>query len=162
MGIFGKALFDYHSGEENAEITVLSPDFEPDIIPVKYLLRDYSTMPDIEQLALKKCQGKILDIGACAGAHSAFLQQHGHEVVALEQDQICCQYLKSVRNIKNVIEANFLTWTSTEKFDTLLLLMNGSGFAGTIDNIEGFIEHCGTYLEDGGQILMDSTDVVYL
>jgi len=162
MGIFGKALLDYQNGNTNAEIIVHSPDFEPDSIPVEHLLRPYDAMPDVEQLALQKCVGSVLDVGACAGAHSHFLQQQGFDVTALEIDEDCCTYLRAFRGIKNVHCGDFLNYTTSTKYDTLLLLMNGSGFAGTIDNFESFIAHCETFLNPGGQILMDSSDLVYL
>ena len=162
MGIFGKAILDYQNGNKNAEIIVHSPDFEPDVIPVEHLLRNYEQMPDVEQLALKKCTGTVLDVGACAGAHSYFLQQQGLDVTALEIDEDCCTYLSTFRGIKKVQCQNFLEFKTSYKYDTLLLLMNGSGFSGTAENFESFIAHCETFLKPDGQILMDSSDLVYL
>jgi hypothetical protein len=50
----------------------------------------------------------------------------------------------------------------TEKFDTILMLMNGTGIVGTLDNMPAFFERIGQLLADGGQVLVDSSDLIYL
>ena len=47
---FGAAIRDYaNTGNNTLEIEVFQEDFEPDIIPVKHLFRDYKNMPKIEK-----------------------------------------------------------------------------------------------------------------
>ena len=47
--------------------------FDDDEIPVKDLFREYSDMPELEQLALNEASGRILDVGAGSGCHSVAL-----------------------------------------------------------------------------------------
>lgn len=48
-----------------------------------------------------------------------------------------------------------------ERFDTIILLMNGIGIAGTLDKLPAFIDHLMSLLKPGGKLLFDSTDVSY-
>jgi hypothetical protein len=49
-----------------------------------------------------------------------------------------------------------------EKFDTILLLMNGAGMCGRLKNIPNFLLKLKSLLNSGGQILMDSSDIIYM
>src|SRR5699024_583588 len=51
---------------------------------------------------------------------------------------------------------------STGKYDTILLLMNGIGLAGTFHRIPKLLRHLKTLLTKNGQIICDSTDIRYL
>jgi hypothetical protein len=51
---------------------------------------------------------------------------------------------------------------SGETYDTILLLMNGIGIAGTKNKLPDFLKHLKTLLNPGGQILCDSSDVAFL
>ena len=49
-----------------------------------------------------------------------------------------------------------------ERFDTILMLMNGSGIIGKLGRIGNFFQHMKLLLNPGGCILMDSSDLKYL
>lgn len=156
----GRAVFDYHFNSINQPIVVHSEDFDDDVIDTAYLFRTYKQMPALEKKALTLCKGSVLDVGAGAGAHSVYLQEKGFEVTALENSALCCEVLKN-RNIRNVIQENIFRFTAT-KFDTILLLMNGTGIAGTLSGLEVLLHHLKTLLKPEGQILIDSSDLIYL
>ena len=65
------------------------------------------------------------------------------------------------RDIRNVIQQDIFTFTA-QKFDTILLLMNGTGIAGTLAGLDVLLHHLSTLLNPGGQILIDSSDLIYL
>lgn len=156
----GQAVHDYFYKQLNKSITIYSDDFEPDTVKPAYFFRGFNEMPPLEQAALKTVSGTVLDIGACAGCHALYLQQQGFDVTALEQSALCCEVMKQ-RGIKQVVQTDFFQFTGS-KFDTLLLLMNGSGLAGTLQNFPAFLRQLKSVLKPGGQILMDSSDLIYL
>jgi 2-polyprenyl-3-methyl-5-hydroxy-6-metoxy-1,4-benzoquinol methylase len=156
----GQAVFDYHFNSINQPIVVHSDDFDDDTIDTDYLFRTYKQMPAIEKKALNLCKGSILDVGACAGAHSVYLQDKGFEVTSLETSELCCEVLKN-RNLRNVIHQDIFKF-SNQKFDTILLLMNGTGIAGSLSGLEVMLHHLKTLLNPEGQILIDSSDLIYL
>jgi hypothetical protein len=49
-----------------------------------------------------------------------------------------------------------------EKYDTILMMMNGIGIAGTLANLENTLTQAKSLLAEGGKILCDSSDIKYL
>tara|TARA_Y100000589_G_scaffold332344_1_gene392048 strand:- start:22176 stop:22862 length:687 start_codon:yes stop_codon:yes gene_type:complete len=157
----GQAIIDYSLKTDNElKIAVHSPDFDTDYIPVSYLFRTYQEMPLIEQTALKLAKGKVLDVGAGAGCHSKYLNQKGLSVTALEISPLACQYLSEI-DIKNC-NTSIYAFNTDEKFDTILLLMNGLGLAGNVKNLKNLMDKLVDLLSENGQILVDSSDLRYL
>ena len=142
------------------EIYVTSDKIEPDIIPVKTLFRTLDEMPAIEKRALLACRGNLLDIGAAAGCHAKALQsmQCLDALVAIDTSPKAVKYLKT-QGI-NAFEINFyqLDHQHQHQYDTLLLLMNGLGIAGTLRQLPQFFEKLKFLLKPDGQVLLDSSD----
>lgn len=158
--VFGMALMDYHQGNYTEDIITHSSLDEEDTIPLPYLFRDYGKMPPLEKKALALAKGKVLDIGCGAGSHSLYLQKKGLEVTALDHSAgaiMVCQE----RGVKSTVNSAILSYTD-EKFDTLLLLMNGMGLAGKLKNLATFLQHLASLLQPNGQILLDSSDIIYM
>ncbi len=157
----GSAMLDYLSGKHDENITVRSDISENDIIPVNYLFRSFGQMPEIEQKALLLCKGRILDIGAGSGSHSLHLQKKGHDVTALDISENACSCCLQ-RGVKRVVNTDIMQYTPETKFDTILLMMNGIGFTGTIAGLNTFLKKAKHLLYPGGQILLDSSDISYM
>ena len=49
-----------------------------------------------------------------------------------------------------------------ESYDTILMLMNGSGIFETVDRVPEYLQHLKGLLKPGGQLLIDSSDLQYL
>lgn len=158
---WGAAINDYLLGNKKAKITVESNIAEDDSIPVSYLFRKFHEMPDLEQKALLIANGNILDIGAGVGSHSLYLQEKGMNITALEQSMKACKVMKK-RGIEQVIESDFYAFTSTQKYDTILMMMNGIGIMGTVSNATNFFNHIRLLLSPSGQFIFDSSDISYL
>ncbi|SDQ50423.1 Methyltransferase domain-containing protein [Flagellimonas zhangzhouensis] len=158
--VFGKALLDFQEGNYTEDITTYSSLDEEDVIPVPYLFRDFKDMPKIEQKALQMARGKVLDIGCGAGSHSLYLQKKGLAVTALDNSEGAIKVSKE-RGVNSTVQCDIMEY-SEEQFDTLLLLMNGIGLAGKLKNLTSFLTHLASLLMPNGQILLDSSDIIYM
>ena len=157
----GAAIADYLAHGKASKLRVFSSQFDEDEIPVAQLFRAYEQMPEIERVALKRCNGRILDVGAGSGCHSLALQEQGHTVMAIDISPLSVEAMRQ-RGVKDVRCANLFDRTFTGQFDTILLLMNGSGIVGKLANFPAFFLRMKQLLAPGGQILMDSSDLSYL
>ncbi len=157
----GAACLDFINGVRDAKIIVESDIAEDDILPVEYLFRDFNQMPDLEKKALTLSFGKILDVGAGAGSHSLYLQTANKEVFANEISAAACTVMRQ-RGIKNILEQDFFTLSDEQKYDTILMLMNGIGIVGTTDRIDMFFDKVKKLLNPGGCLIVDSSDIRYL
>ncbi len=163
--ILGLAISDYEKGCTSGELVTLLklPGFEcpiRDTLPLAYLFRTFNDMPPLEQLALKLCRGKILDVGCGAGSHSLYLLRYGQEVTALDSSAGAVATSRK-RGVQDAIHTTILDYHGMH-FDTLLLLMNGIGLAGRLNRLPAFLCHLKGLLKPNGQILVDSSDIRYM
>ncbi len=159
--VFGRAIRDYFfSGKKEGEIQTFSSLGEEDAFPVAYLFRDFGSMPALEQHALELCKGSVLDIGCGAGSHSLYLSEKGMEVTSLDLSKGAAEVCRA-RGLPDVVRSDFWKYKGKE-FDTLLLLMNGIGIAGRLDTLPEFFEKAKELLKPSGQILFDSSDIIYM
>jgi len=156
----GKAVHDYLHGITGDSILVRTDIAEDEILSPSYFFRTFEQMPVQEKEALRRCRGKILDIGAGAGAHSIWLKEKGLEVVSIDISPLSCETMRE-RGLNNVLCSDIYTLTD-QKFDTILLLMNGAGVAQTLPGLPVLFNHLKNLLNPGGRILADSSDLLYL
>lgn len=157
--IFGKALLDYHNGNYTHDLVTSTNISEEDILPLPYLFRNFSEMPNIEQKALQLAKGAILDVGCGSGSHSLYLQNNGLKVKAIDKSKGAVEVAKQ-RGVKKVEHLALLD--ETETFDTILLLMNGTGIFQELVQLNNYLKHLKTLLNPNGQILIDSSDIAYM
>lgn len=131
MDIYGQALQDFYNQQSAEKLWLNNTYGEPEEMPVEVFFRDKEEMPEAELLALQLCRGKILDIGAGAGSHALILQERGFDVTALEISPGAANIMQK-RGVKTVLQQDIFQY-KTEKFDTLLLLMNGIGLTQNLD-----------------------------
>lgn len=157
----GAAIAEYHRTGRAATLRVFSSQFDEDEIPVAQLFRTYDEMPAIEQQALTQAQGRILDVGAGSGCHALALQEMGKEVTAIDISELSVEVMQA-RGVRDARAVDLYDERFSETFDTILLLMNGSGIIGNIEGMERFFTCMKRLLRPGGCIYMDSSDLKYL
>jgi ubiquinone/menaquinone biosynthesis C-methylase UbiE len=161
--VFGKALLDYQNGISTGslpESIITSTSIsDEDELPLAYLFRSFKEMPKLEQKALKLVKGKVLDVGCGSGSHSLYLQDKGIEIKAIDISEGAIEVTKR-RGVKHGEVLNVLD--ETESFDTILLLMNGTGIFQELKNVSTYLKHLKSLLNSGGQILIDSSDIKYM
>lgn len=157
---FGLAINDFYRKGKAPDIKVDSNYTKGEGIAVAHFFRDEDEMPVIEKIALKNCKGKVLDVGAAAGCHSLVLQKKGFNVTALDKSEMAVDVMKK-RGIQKVVCANILEYKENT-YDTILLLMNGTGIGSNLRGLKKLLNHLKTLLSENGQILIDSSDIKYL
>jgi SAM-dependent methyltransferase len=159
--LFGKAILDYQTNNAPEDLITETTISEEDEMSVSYLFRSYDEMPQMEQKALQLAKGKILDVGCGAGSHSLSLQNERNlDVTSIDISANAIQACK-LRGLKNAKIQDVMT-LENEKYDTILLLMNGAGMCGKLKNIPNFLLKLKSLLNLGGQILLDSSDIIYM
>ncbi|SDG73394.1 class I SAM-dependent methyltransferase [Psychroflexus sediminis] len=158
--IFGLAVENYFLKKDQTPISVHHTDFYDDEIPVDYLFRTYKDMPELEQLALDLCRGRVLDVGCCAGSHSLELKAKGHEILPIDISEKCIQTCRK-RGLQEALQIDFFK-LNQQKFDTILLLMNGIGIAQTLKNLPVFFQKLKALMKPDCQVLLDSSDLIFL
>lgn len=159
MDVFGKALTDIYKTGEADTLWLHNSYGEPEEMPLEFFFRDDEDMPVLELQALKMCKGKILDVGAGVGSHALLLQAFKMDVTAIDISEAAVEIMKN-RGVKKAFVQNI--FTCQEKFDTILMLMNGIGLTGTLAGFKDFLIKLKTLIHPGGQVIFDSSDISYL
>ena len=155
----GVAILDYAAKKKPKDIIVCSDICEDDIIPIEVLFRSYDEMPELEKAALDEAEGKVLDVGAGTGVHAIELLDRGCEVSTIDISEGAVEYMKSIG--LNARKLDFFD-IKDEQYDTILMMMNGIGIAGSLANLEKTLSHAKSLLNEGGKILCDSSDIRFL
>lgn len=157
----GTAIRDYHRTGSARQLRVCSTMFDEDELPVPHLFRTRKTLPPLEVEALDLARGRVLDVGAGAGCHALPLQNAGFEVTALDISPLAVEVMRE-RGLRNVVLGDFFTDDFGHGFDTILMLMNGIGICGGLNELPAFFHRLDHLLADGGSVLTDSCDLRFV
>ena len=158
--ILGTALLDYYHGNYSEDIITETNISEEDELPLPYLFRGFSEMPELEQEALEIARGHVLDVGCGAGSHSLYLQKKGLRVSAIDISNGAIE----VSKLRGVSDARVMDMLhlKEETFDTILILMNGTGIFQKLEFVDQYLKRLKSLLRPNGQILIDSSDLKYM
>jgi len=156
MKPFGLALLDFWKGDKSARFTLIRDDGFAEELPISHFFRVPGEFTGLEQTALDRSRGRVLDVGAGAGHHSQVLQRRGIRVCAIDISAGAVQVMRE-EGVADVREADVLRFDGG-RFDTILMLGHGIGMAEDIDGLRRFLKHLGVLLRLGGQVLVDSLD----
>ncbi len=158
--VFGTAARDYFiTKNENLIIETRSSLGDEDEIPVYYLFRSRGEMPPLEIKALEMSKGAVLEIGCGVGSH--LLELNSLDCFGIDSSPLSIEIAKK-RGVQNVKVSTWQDYFCDRKFDSILLLMNGLGLAGSLQKLPDFLLHLSKYLLSGGSIIADSSDINYL
>ena len=162
--LFGQAMLDYQTQNNSENIFTSTNISDTDQMETAYLFRTFDAMPKLERHALEFARGKTLDVGCGAGSHALHLQdQKNLQTFAIDTSALAIQtcVLRDVQHafVKNIFD---LVPNDFGLFDTILLLMNGTGICGKLSNIDHFLQKLTSLLVPDGQILIDSSDIAYM
>lgn len=157
----GAAISDFHRTGRASRLRVFSSQFDEDELPVSTLFRTFDRMPALERRALEVSAGRVLDVGAGAGCHALELQARGFEVTAIDVSSLSVRVMRE-RGVRDARQVDFFEPLFAETYDTVLMLMNGSGIIGRTERMPEFFRRLKLLLRPGGQVLMDSIDLRYV
>ena len=160
MDVFGEALKDYFYSFSGDLLLLHNSYGEAEEMPTDIFFRSEADLPGLEKYALNLCKGRILDVGAGAGSHALILQHQGQDVTALEISALASEVIRQ-RGVDKVVTGDILDYQG-EKFDTVLLMMNGIGLVETLDGLKKFLRHARQLIHPSGQLIFDSSDISYL
>ncbi len=155
MEPFGMALLAYYEGDTHAELIIHRDDGQDAPLPVSFFFRNPSS--PIDNAAISRCQGHVLDVGAGAGLHSKILQQKGFQVTAIDINPQAVSIIKQ-QGLRDVHCVDIFDFREGQ-FDTLLLMGHGIGVVETIAGLHRFLDHAHNLLSEDGRVLLDSLDV---
>ncbi len=158
--LFGKALYDFYQGRFQPPLVLHNTYGDPEEIPVEGYFFDENQISEMEDFALSLCRGRILDAGAAAGRHVMILQDRGLDVTGLEVSRLCCNLMRA-RGVRKVVHGD-IHKRKAEGFDTVMMLMNGIGLAGSVEGLRKLLLHLKQIVHAGGQIIFDSSDISYV
>lgn len=151
-------LAAWRSGDTSEVVEVRSDADPPDRLPVAWLLRGPGHLPPLESRALELARGRVLDVGAGAGAHALPLQTRGLPVTALERSSAAVEVLEA-RGVEDARLGDVFDDPGDERWDTVLLLMNGTTLVGSARGLERLCRAVARRLAPGGRVLVDSVDL---
>jgi hypothetical protein len=131
--VFGSAILDYQEGNYTEDLVTSTSISEEDTLALPYLCG--------------------------AGSHSLHLISKGLNVKSIDISEGAIKACK-LRGLKSAHVLDVMNETAT--FDTLLLLMNGSGIFQSLAHTPLVLKHLITLLNPEGQILIDSSDIKYM
>ncbi|UXP32347.1 SAM-dependent methyltransferase [Reichenbachiella agarivorans] len=157
--LHGQAILDYYKKEESSLLLLHNSYGEPEEMPVEVFFREPEDFSELENCAIAHCYRKVLDLGAGAGAHSLLLQALDFEVTALDNSPGCVETMRQ-SGIQHIVDTDYRIHKA--QYETVLLLMNGLGIAGKLSEVKSLLLHCKSLLVEGGNIILDSSDISYL
>ena len=158
------ALTDYYYNDNTSvKLTVHITGIISYDIGIDMFFEKYEQLFSLNQKAIQLCKGTVLDIGAGVGRFALPLQEKGHQVCAIDYSETAVKIMgeKGVQNahctsLESILDDSLLP---EERFDTVLLMMNGIGIVGSIDGLQDFLKQVKKILKPTGQIIADSTDL---
>ncbi|MBM4826640.1 class I SAM-dependent methyltransferase [Actinospica acidiphila] len=114
--------------------------------------------PQTEQWAVERAQGRVLDVGCGAGRHGLALLESGHEVLGVDSSPGVVEVARE-RGL-DVVQAEFTGLPEgIGRFDTFLLLGNGTGLLGTPERARAILDALAEVAAPGALLFGDGLDV---
>lgn len=155
MELHGQAMLDYLNGDEDARCTLRRDDgvAYPPIYARQFFYPD--SLPLLDEIAVGRCAGRVLDIGAGAGSHSLAIQDRGLKVTSVDVSQKAVQVMRE-RGCEDARVGDVFD-SYDEPFDTILVILN-LGIVRNLDGLGRFLKQLDQLLAGNGRLITDSVD----
>lgn len=160
---YGRGLRHYHfGGRTDAAVILRSSLGEEDRVPISLFFRGErpgeGPLLPWEGHALALCRGHVLDAGAGAGSDALWLQARGLRVTAVDllDDAVAVMRDRGVTDVRQ----GDLFRLEAGPFDTVLMMMNGFGPAGSLAGLDRLLRRLRRLVKPEGQVLADLAEAL--
>ncbi len=155
------ALLDHHRTGRPRHVRARRADGVSFTIETTEYFTLEGQLAELDALALDRCRGRVLDVGAGAGRHALALQARGHEVVAIDVSPICTSLCaeRGVRDARVFDIMGLQTGNSLGRFDSIFFGMQTIGVAGGLKPLEELLRRLKNCLVPGGELIVDSSEL---
>jgi len=139
---YGKQLLaQYNNQTPTAEIIERDDNYIDFGSDAGLYFTEYEQWSSLEQQAIQRAKGRVLDIGCGAGRHALYLQQKGFDVTGIDNSPGAVEVCKS-RGLQKafVRPINEIDKFAPDSFDTILMLGNNFGLFGSSDNTKSILK----------------------
>lgn len=151
MDFFGKALYQYWKGNKSSKLYFIQNNQEKFEIDLERYFREFNKLSALEKEAIKLAYGDILDVGCATGYYIPALKKRGN-VDAIDISEYAIRIAEE-SGIENSHIANIFKYKPKKKFNTIILLENNIGLAGTLSKTKKMLKILAGLLKRNGQIL---------
>lgn len=160
---YGRALHDYHfGGRTDAAVVLRSSLGEEDRVPMSLFFRGEGPgegpLFPWEGHALSLCRGHVLDAGAGAGSDTLLLQTRGLRVTAIDLVEDAVAVMRD-RGVADARQGDLFR-LEAGPFDTVLMMMNGFGPAGSLPGLDRLLQRLRHLVKPDGQVLADVAEAL--
>jgi SAM-dependent methyltransferase len=152
---FGKGFRALMVGDDRKFRVTRDDGYEEEMEVIQYVT---GLVGDYERKALEYMKGRVLDVGCGAGRVALWLQLRGHDVTGVDASPTAIEVCKwrGLREclVMSVEELSF----PPASFDTVLLLGNNLGLAGSVDRTREFYGKVHRITSDGGVLIGTGRD----
>lgn len=155
------ALLDHHQTGRARRVAATRADGASFEIETEEYFTLEGSLAELDELALDRCRGRVLDVGAGAGRHALALEARGLEVVAIDVSPIAVSLCR-LRGVRDVRLCDVMRIDSAERlgcFDTLFFGMQTIGVAGGVETLVRLLERLRPLLSPGGELVLDSSEL---
>ncbi len=155
------ALLDHHHTGRARRVEATRADGASFAIETEEYFTLEGQLAELDGLALDRCRGRVLDVGAGAGRHALALGARGLEVVAIDVSPLAVSLCR-LRGVPDARVCNVMRLDSEEelgRFDTLLFGMQTIGVAGGVETLVGLLDRVKGLLAPGAELVVDSSEL---
>ena len=155
--MFGQALLDYSRGDKD-KFFFEDSNGNRHKFPLRKYFRNFKKFTKLEKKIISKARGDILDLGCGTGNYIPYLMKKG-KVLGIDISPKVITVAKEKYRLRNVKVADIFKFKTSKKFDTIVLLENNLGMAGTLKKIKQLLKILSRILKKNGQILTNARNL---
>lgn len=154
---FGQVYMAYYRGEPSNHVTERDDGYRQELPDASIYFSPFEEWQDYEKNAIHEARGKVLDIGLGAGRHSLYLQEHGFQVVGIDNSPLAVE-VSRLRGVKEclIMDLHNLKFPDIS-FNTVLMLGANLGL-GDIDVVQSYLSRLYEITTPDGIIIGNTRD----